>query len=291
MSTDSTEVYKAVYYLIGSKNKIKIDKTVTLGRGNTDISIKDAKLSTTHCKITIRGLKLFITDLNSTNGTSINGENLAPQIDKELKLTDKIKIGSEVYTLSDNNNSLSHNSNSFSDNDPISFQARNFINFFNISVGLKAWYLISSILLLIIFYAVMGNLDHLPKNLSFLHTLCLDERLTKLPFIILTLYIINFLHAYITAFYLKKSHLFQIITLFGSTLIAFVFTFFYLINSRHNDISDYLKTRSDVIEQTNMKDVKIKYEKIATERFILVYEAIPVEFKPILKKDFETFFK
>ena len=40
-----------------------------------------------------------------------------------------------------------------------------------------------------------------------------------------------------------------------------------------------------------MKDVKIKYEKIATERFILVYEAIPVEFKPILKKDFETFFK
>jgi hypothetical protein len=284
LNHDSTEIYKAVYYLIAPKKIIKIDKTLTIGRGDTDVSIKDAKLSSTHCKISIKGLKIFITDLNSTNGTSINGENLAPQIDKELKIGDRIKIGSEVYTLSENNKPLS-------DNEPISFQAINLLNLFNVSVGFKACYIISSIFYLLIFYVVMGSLDHLPKELSFLLTLCRDERLAKLPILIFTFYIISFLHAYMASIYLKKSPLLQIITLLVTNVFAFFFTFFFLISTRHNDISNYLKARSEIIGQINMKDLKRKHDKETIKKFILVYESVPENFQPILKKDFENILK
>ncbi len=284
MNHDSTEIYKAVYYLIAPKKIIKIDKTLTIGRGDTDVSIKDAKLSSTHCKIAIKGLKIFITDLNSTNGTSINGENLAPQIDKELKIGDRIKIGSEVYTLSENNKPLS-------DNEPISFQAINLLNLFNVSVGFKACYIISSIFYLLIFYFVMGSLDHLPKELSFLLTLCRDERLAKLPILIFTFYIISFLHAYMASIYLKKSPLLQIITLLVTNVFAFFFTFFFLISTRHYDISNYLKARSEIIAQINMKNLKRKHDKETIKKFILVHESVPENFQPILKKDFENILK
>jgi len=62
--------------------------TILLGRGQeSDITIKDERVSRKHLKLEIKKEKVIIEDLKSTNGTFINGE----KINREtLKMNDKV---------------------------------------------------------------------------------------------------------------------------------------------------------------------------------------------------------
>lgn len=85
------------------KHFILEKKQTVLGRGTTaDIPILDGKISKVHCEITvIRGgggiEQISIKDLDSTNGTYVNGESIS-QV--SLKAGDKIQIGDTVLQLS-----------------------------------------------------------------------------------------------------------------------------------------------------------------------------------------------
>lgn len=74
-----------------------------LGRArNVDISILDGKISKIHCEIAVsknsKGIEqICIRDLDSTNGTYVNGE---PTSQVGLKAGDKIQIGDTVLQLS-----------------------------------------------------------------------------------------------------------------------------------------------------------------------------------------------
>jgi pSer/pThr/pTyr-binding forkhead associated (FHA) protein len=79
------------------------DETSTVGRmkGNT-VVIEDASISLMHARITRRNGEFFLKDLNSTNGTMVNGQPIS-----EVKLRDKDRIRfADVTTQFDTSDAL-----------------------------------------------------------------------------------------------------------------------------------------------------------------------------------------
>ncbi len=71
--------------------------SITIGRRDTnDIVISNSAVSGVHCKITFEDGKLYLTDLDSTNGTLINGE---PVVNTEINSGDLIILGQNQYRL------------------------------------------------------------------------------------------------------------------------------------------------------------------------------------------------
>ena len=65
---------------------------ITIGRSDErTICLKDATVSTLHCKVTRRDGKIFIADAGSTNGTKVNGNPLTEEY--ELQNGDIVRIG------------------------------------------------------------------------------------------------------------------------------------------------------------------------------------------------------
>jgi len=60
----------------GQTHELKVDKT-TIGRlEDNTFSITDPSVSSHHCEVLLRGAEIVVRDLNSTNGTYINGEKI-----------------------------------------------------------------------------------------------------------------------------------------------------------------------------------------------------------------------
>lgn len=82
----------------GEEQKIRIEKQkITIGRGlDVDLTINDRLSSRLHCAIECKGRTWHIHDLNSRNGTYLNGERV-----KSAPLTagDRIGIGETILTF------------------------------------------------------------------------------------------------------------------------------------------------------------------------------------------------
>lgn len=71
---------------------------VTIGRGaEADVRIEDRFASTIHCRIRSRGNTYLVEDMNSTNGTLLNGAELRGEA--ELIDGDTIQIGDTEFRL------------------------------------------------------------------------------------------------------------------------------------------------------------------------------------------------
>jgi len=69
-----------------------IHKVMTIGRNpDNDIVIKDPYVSGNHARFYVKNDKLFVEDLNSTNGTFVNGKRIS-KVEK-LQEGDIIEIG------------------------------------------------------------------------------------------------------------------------------------------------------------------------------------------------------
>ena len=93
-----------LYILAGSDEGSSFDigfrESVTIGRSPLcDIQIKDNNISRFHLKIQRKGPKYFIMDLGSKNGTFVDGIDLSPGIESELKEGIPIVIGMTVLGL------------------------------------------------------------------------------------------------------------------------------------------------------------------------------------------------
>jgi pSer/pThr/pTyr-binding forkhead associated (FHA) protein len=93
----------ALVLLVGPAAQIgqqwKIDKkSITLGRYSTsDVQIKDVSLSKVHARFTRNDDgSVAIIDMESTNGTLINGKKLTPFESLPLRNNDQIKAGNVV---------------------------------------------------------------------------------------------------------------------------------------------------------------------------------------------------
>jgi len=74
--------------------------TIVIGRTTeNNIRLKDPYISRRHLQLFHRNNKYFIKDLDSTNGTSVDGEVLKPEQDYELREGATIVIGMSVICL------------------------------------------------------------------------------------------------------------------------------------------------------------------------------------------------
>src|SRR6266480_477524 len=68
--------------MTGRTHELKVDKT-TIGRvEDNTFQIAEPSVSSHHCEVVMRGADVVVRDLNSTNGTFINGEKVAESVIK-----------------------------------------------------------------------------------------------------------------------------------------------------------------------------------------------------------------
>ena len=88
--------------ILGGKNqgesfKVLSGKSYIVGKhSENDIIIADPNISRTHFKIQIKNNKYFITDLGSKNGTFVDGRDLTPGIETEVRKGVPIVIGTTI---------------------------------------------------------------------------------------------------------------------------------------------------------------------------------------------------
>jgi pSer/pThr/pTyr-binding forkhead associated (FHA) protein len=76
--------------LTGKTQELKVDK-VTIGRvEDNTFQIAEPSVSSHHCEVLMRGADVVIHDLDSTNGTFINGEKIT---EKVLKIGEILRLG------------------------------------------------------------------------------------------------------------------------------------------------------------------------------------------------------
>lgn len=88
-------------YLIGISENVKDQRfeiskeRATFGRNSAnDVIIDDPTVSSQHCYIALRGGRYVIHDLNSTNGTAVEGERIT---EVELKPNQRLTIGAVEF--------------------------------------------------------------------------------------------------------------------------------------------------------------------------------------------------
>jgi hypothetical protein len=68
--------------MTGRTQELKVDKT-TIGRvDDNTFQIAEPSVSSHHCEVLLRGTDVVVKDLNSTNGTFINGEQITEKVIK-----------------------------------------------------------------------------------------------------------------------------------------------------------------------------------------------------------------
>lgn len=77
---------------------IPVRSTVSIGRkeGNS-IVLTDVHVSGNHARLTIKNNVLYIEDLNSTNGTFVNGKKISGRV--KLLGNDEVKIGTTTFKV------------------------------------------------------------------------------------------------------------------------------------------------------------------------------------------------
>lgn len=71
-----------------------VNGTISIGRSHTNqVILKDSKVSRQHAEIKLRGTECILIDLNSSNGTLVNGQKIHEHI---LSPNDEIQIGDTV---------------------------------------------------------------------------------------------------------------------------------------------------------------------------------------------------
>ena len=84
----------------GKSFKLEPGKEYFVGRHSIDdILIDDQNISRNHFKIQVKGDKYFITDMGSKNGTFVDGRDLSPNIETEVKEGVPIVVGMTILGL------------------------------------------------------------------------------------------------------------------------------------------------------------------------------------------------
>jgi pSer/pThr/pTyr-binding forkhead associated (FHA) protein len=82
--------------LNGRAHELNVDRT-TIGRVEDNMfQIAEASVSSHHCEVHLRGNEVLIRDLNSTNGTFINGEKITESV---LKPGQTLRLGNVELKL------------------------------------------------------------------------------------------------------------------------------------------------------------------------------------------------
>ncbi|MBF0295350.1 MAG: FHA domain-containing protein [Magnetococcales bacterium] len=76
------------------------DRSFLIGRAPTaDLRMNEATVSALHARIDLQENRLFLSDQESTNGTSINAHTLRPFDAREIFIGDKVRFGKNLFVL------------------------------------------------------------------------------------------------------------------------------------------------------------------------------------------------
>jgi len=92
---------------ISLKEKLQKKNTLIIGRSDADIVVKDPHISRKHAEISFDGNSYWIKDLNSTNGTYLNGKNIKGKGKVQFSEKDVIIISMASFKLNEDTTSLS----------------------------------------------------------------------------------------------------------------------------------------------------------------------------------------
>jgi pSer/pThr/pTyr-binding forkhead associated (FHA) protein len=83
----------------GERRDFQMDKSVcVLGRRqDCDLQIPLMGISRQHCELSVKGAKIFVKDLGSSNGTFVNGKRV--QQSQELAPGDRLQVGLVLFTV------------------------------------------------------------------------------------------------------------------------------------------------------------------------------------------------
>ncbi len=99
---DSHSTYRLV---VEERGKDLWVKTLTVGKHQIGrvsdclVIINSPYASRVHCEITVHDDRVTLRDLNSRNGTFVNGQRLAPGEERTLCLNDMIRLAGTILTL------------------------------------------------------------------------------------------------------------------------------------------------------------------------------------------------
>ena len=78
-------------------DRLEVEAQVVLGRGTADVVIDDPEISRRHALVRVVGERVVIDDLDSMNGTWVNGQRITDTV--ELRPGDVVRLGSSVFEL------------------------------------------------------------------------------------------------------------------------------------------------------------------------------------------------
>lgn len=73
--------------------------TFTVGRNSSNLTISDSSVSASHAVISVTESGLSLSDLNSTNGTTINKNKIVPNQFFMLKDGDRVIFGAKEFVV------------------------------------------------------------------------------------------------------------------------------------------------------------------------------------------------
>lgn len=82
------------------------NQSLIIGRINSDIVIEDMRISREHLRVENKNAVLYITDLESSNGTFVNNKRLAPNSEYKCKEGDTILLSSDIRLIINNQNNF-----------------------------------------------------------------------------------------------------------------------------------------------------------------------------------------
>ena len=88
---------KITYNKSSTEHELSLNARVVVGRSRQcEIHVEDAKTSSNHCQLTLRGRSLELVDLDSKNGTYLNGIRVEQT---EVFAGDEVRIGDTIITI------------------------------------------------------------------------------------------------------------------------------------------------------------------------------------------------
>jgi hypothetical protein len=257
---------------------------MTIGRGDVDCKIIDQRLSTAHCKITIKGLRVFVSDLNSRNGTYINGDKLDPQVETELKVGSELNIGSYVYLLKDTRAVYDKTLIANFTVGELSLIQR--LNFFDVHISWKIVYVLAS-LLFMSFYFMDTPDDTYPSNLEYLVQEYYSATHLNMIYIVIALYSGCMLHAYLIKEHFHKSYILSGLTYIFLLVFKLLTVVSFFASSDYTYVSSYLRARQLIVKNPHTGLAYRTFKKELSHDYSLNLERLPKNSKPGLIKDFE----
>jgi len=278
---DMTEIYKANFHFFSAGKSFSISGTTTIGRSKAELVIDDKALSSIHCQLTIKGTRLFITDLGSTNGTFLNGKKIEKDEEKEIQIGEKVRIGSFEYTVKDNIDRAVEEEPEVQSR----FQPKLILSFFKVGLLWKVLYFsISGFYLAFAALSLRSNYKNLPPELSFFNVLSNKNTNHLLVYLAGFLFLTFLFHAYISQYYLKVSKVLKAVAFIGILVFQTAITLLGMI-STNSEFEKYIKSRNLVIKSktTTQPEIILEFEK----DYEVLKHSLPVVYKNKLDDDYK----